>query len=119
MTKRGTGSHCFDNDMLRSIYDEYEDCAYCGMAGADCFDHVEPRAGKYTDSIVNAAPVHNQKCNIDKHGAMHSPMMKEALIKRNLLRLFREQYTFIEVDTKYLEEYEPAHKALMELLDGV
>jgi len=105
MSKRGSGSNCFNNEILQSIYNDYEKCVWCGLNGADCFDHVISRKNKYTDSILNAAPTHNQKCNIAKHGEMHTRENQEMMIKTNAIRLNKEKYRLIQVDLDFISEY--------------
>jgi len=112
---RGKGSNCFNNNLLMTVYNDYEDCGYCHNNGADCFDHVEPRSGKYTNSILNACPVHNQKCNIAKHGEMHTFDNKVKLILFNMKRLQKEKYSLLEVDKDFILEYKTAQEALNRL----
>lgn len=109
--KRGGGSNPFDDTQLRSIYDDYEFCCFCGGAYADCFDHVISRANKYTDSIVNASPMHNHKCNIGKHGEMHTFDNQVKLLKTNLRRLKTELYKLTDYDMKFIAEYKQAQIA--------
>jgi hypothetical protein len=109
---RGSGQNCFSNTQLREYYEEYETCRYCGESGADCFDHVEPRANKYTNSIFNASPVHNQKCNIAKHGEMHSHENKVKLIYKNMKHLQNRNYIPNDTDTLFINEYKTAQEAL-------
>lgn len=109
--KRGSGSNCFNNNTLASIYDDYENCAWCGGNMADCFDHVISRKNKYTDSIVNASPVHNHKCNIAKHGEMHTFDNQVKLLTINLNRLKRERYKLTEYDWQFINEYKQAQEA--------
>jgi len=115
MRKRGSGSNCFDEDLLVMIYDDYEHCVHCGAAGADCFDHVEPRSGVFTNSILNASPTHNQKCNISQHGEMHQFNNKIRMIKTNMERVFREGYKLQQVDRDFIKTYKSAQIALDQL----
>lgn len=119
VAKRGIGSNCFDNDLLNSIYNDYENCVWCQINGqissmADVFDHVISRKNKYTDSIINASPTHNHKCNIGQHGQMHTRENQERMIKHNLKRLNREGYKLNENDLLFLQEYD-----LLELAKSV
>lgn len=112
MTKRGSGSNSFDDNELRKYYNDYENCVWCGYKGADCFDHVISRKNKYTNSILNASPTHNQSCNISRHGEMHTFDNQVKMILKNMQRLQREKYTITELDTQFINEYPQAQKAL-------
>lgn len=110
--KRGTGSHCFDNDTLRSLWEEQENCAFCHVNGADSFDHIEGRAAAHTDSVLNAVPVHNQKCNIALHGEMHTHENKVRLFIHVFIRLFQRKYDFQKNDYDFVKTSNAAQEAL-------
>lgn len=110
MAKRGIGDNCFDNDELIKYYDDYEDCVWCIIerrktTGADCFDHVISRKNKYTNSILNASPVHNQTCNIGEHGRMHTRENQEKMIYINAQRLHKQGYKLNENDLNFIKEH--------------
>lgn len=102
----------FDKDKLARYYDEQEICVHCGEYSADCFDHVIPRANKYANSLLNASPTHNHKCNIAKHGKMHTFDNQVKMLFKNMLRLRREGYKITELDNDFILEYAQAQEAL-------
>ena len=69
------GLPCWKGDLpvrlLGEVLAEYGDvCHLCGREGADCADHVIPRAHGGTDTLTNLRPAHNRPCNA-RRGAMH------------------------------------------------
>lgn len=117
--KRGSGTNRFDNDILMSLWDEYENCGYCGMNMADCLDHIEGRGGEYNSSPVNAIPAHNQACNIARHGEIHTHESKVRAFKYVLRRMFLRSYEFTQEDIAFLESHNAAREALFELAKKV
>ncbi len=115
MTLRGTGTSRFKTEALMQVWNEYEHCAHCGEVGADAFDHLEGRSGGYNNSIVNAVPVHNQKCNIAQHGAMHTHENKVKLFKYVLKRLAQRNYEFTNEDRAFMDSSATCREALLEL----
>ena len=120
-------SNRFDNAILSRYYDDYEVCVYCHKAGADCYDHVEPRSEPHTNSHFNASPTHNQTCNIAKHGEMHTTESKRRMIHTNIHRLLSTHngthmfpYEVTEADQLFCEAYpDTAGEALQEVLREV
>lgn len=108
-------SNSFNYDELARYYDEHEVCVLCGEYGADCFDHVILRANKYSNSLLNASPTHNHKCNIARHGEMHTFENQVKMLLKNMLRLRREGYKITELDNNFILEYAQAQEALKQL----
>jgi hypothetical protein len=102
-------SNSFNRDELARWFDEYENCVWCGESGADCFDHVILRANKYSNSILNASPSHNHKCNINQHGKMHTRPNQEKMIKHNAKRLNAQRYKLTELDLNFIKEHNLIH----------
>lgn len=116
MTKRGKGSHGFNNELLQRYYDEHEQCLLCKRAGADSFHHAIPRSRRFTDSILNATPLHNQSCNIMRHGEIHRPETTLAFLRANISRLHRAGYKLQPVDVDFIKEHPLAMQAAKEIL---
>lgn len=107
-------SNNFDRDVLARYYDDHENCLLCKRNGADCFHHAIPRARPFSNSVFNATPLHNQTCNIARHGEIHQPEQTLAFIETNVRRLLRLGYRPNDNDLRFLETYAPRLLTLLE-----
>ena len=107
-------SNSFDREELANYYDEYEICRYCKKNGADAFHHIFSRSGRFTNSILNAIPLHNYTCHINIHGKLMTREQQEKFITQNLEYLHRKGYKLKKLDWDFIMEYN-----LLELIKKV
>jgi len=82
------------NIMLPNI------CWSCGEPGADCIHHIN---GRVSDSILNAAPLHNFKCHIGK--PLMNKETKSKFISKTLRFMQENNIELSKKDILYLKKY--------------
>lgn len=98
-------SNAFKRDELARWYNDVEICLYCNKYGADAFHHCLSRSRKFSNSILNASPLHNHSCHLPNHGEHMQRENQEKFIRKNITRLLSEGYKLKELDIQFLTEH--------------
>ena len=92
---------------LKHWFDVYE-CWWCKRNGADCLHHIVGRGGKNStceSSILNAAPMCNNRCHLPNHALMRTDEQIKKLLAHTYSFLTNSGYVLKEIDVKFLEKY--------------
>lgn len=111
MSKRGTGSNPFENETLRTYYDEIQQCfgIYrdehgtihdCGRFNATDFHHNSGRTGPHDSSILNAVPL-CRRCHAD-HGFISLQDQQIRMFDKVMRHLDSHGYKLNDVDLQYI-----------------
>lgn len=110
MTRKQSSSNTnnFDYDELNLWFEDVWKCHYCRENGWDCFHHIVGRGIKGDDaesSILNAAPLCNQKCHLPNHGFIRKDVMVKKFLTRTYDLLIEKGYQFTEKDQRFIGKY--------------
>ncbi len=89
----------FDRDKIRKWFCFNEKCFYCDKYGWDAVHHIQKRN---SNSLLNACPIHNEKCHL-YNGKLHHKSVEKKLLKKTLLYLLKQNYKFDENDKRFIE----------------
>jgi hypothetical protein len=102
----------FNRDHLKAYFLYNYECWICGQNQQDAFHHITGRKYDCSTSILNAAPVHNQQCHLDKSGWLHKSDVELMLLKKTLNYLLRQGYIFNKKDKEFMEKYSKYYRKL-------
>ena len=126
MTKRGTGTNCFNNQLLRRYYDDYQPCfgryidtdgneRDCGRYDSTDFHHNVPRNNRYADSPLNAVPI-CRRCH-SNHSFVTRTDNQQIAFEKVVLHLVERGYKFTELDYQFvLHNEDKFHPILLDIL---
>lgn len=92
----------------RLIFQEAYRCWFCGSNRADSLHHIVGRGNGDSiveRSILNAAPLCNQKCHLPNHGKLRTDEWVSKLLKMTYEFLQSIGYELQEVDHQFMEKY--------------
>lgn len=111
MTKKQSSksnTNNFDYEELQRWFQDCHKCHFCPQNGWDCFHHIVGRGIKGDDtesSILNAAPLCNQKCHLPFHGLIRKRHYTRKFLLKTYDWLMYSGYTFKPVDMRFIEKY--------------
>lgn len=88
-------------------------CWMCGMNTADCLHHIVGRGNgnsKVERSILNAAPLCNQKCHLAHHSLLRTNSFTAKLLKQTYKYLENYGYVLNKIDLEFIEKYKRFYK---------
>lgn len=100
------------------IFQEAWCCWLCGMNTSDCLHHIVGRGekgSKVESSILNAAPLCNQKCHLANHGKLRTDKYVVELLKKTFDYLHSKGYTLNENDINFIRKYWKYYKQFVNL----
>ena len=109
MKNRGLRNR-FNQEKLRAVWAFEYSCLWCGESGFDCFHHImspsSPRYldGKFNSSILNACPIHNQKCHL-YNPELHKIDSERKMLQGVLKHLVLSGFKFKDKDAEFYEKY--------------
>lgn len=92
----------------RLIFQDAWTCWYCGENTLDCLHHIVGRGNNGSvveSSILNAAPLCNQKCHLPHHGELRTDEMVGKLLKQTKKYLVNYGYKFTRNDFAFMLKY--------------
>jgi hypothetical protein len=92
----------------RLIFSEAYRCWFCSSNRCDCLHHIVGRGNgdsKVESSILNAAPLCNQKCHLPNHGLLRTEEWISKLLKQTLEFLESVGYELEERDIQFMDKY--------------
>lgn len=95
-------------EVIHEIFQQAWECWFCGMNTADSLHHVVGRGqgdSWVEGSILNAAPLCNQKCHLPNHGKLRTKEWIAKLLNTTYLYLVSIRYEFEEIDYEFIEKY--------------
>ena len=90
------------------IFQDAWRCFYCDMNTADSLHHIVGRGNGDSiveSSILNSAPLCNQKCHLPNHGKLRTDEWVAKLLNTTYLYLVSIRYEFEEIDHQFMEKY--------------
>jgi len=98
------------NDFNRLLLEDYflynYECWVCGRNKQDAFHHITGRRYPECKSILNAAPVHNDKCHLQKSGWLHKREVEQDLLMKTFLYLNKQDYVLLSIDRQFIKRYQ-------------
>lgn len=95
----------------RELWWDWNECYVCGENRWDALHHIIAQSskrwkkGKFNSSILNSAPIHNEKCHL-YNSDLHKKENEKEFLQRTYNYLVEEQgYTLKEKDKKFLNKY--------------
>lgn len=88
-------------------------CWLCGMNTSDCLHHIVGRGNKSSiveSSVLNAAPLCNQKCHLKHHSLLRTDEWVRKLLKQTKKYLDNYDYTYTRNDHAFLLKYAKYYK---------
>lgn len=92
-----------------AIFVEAWRCWYCEMNTADCLHHIMGRGGPGStceSSMLNAAPMCNQKCHLKNHGKISTDEYRKIFIQKTFDFLNSQEHKITETDLEFIKKYE-------------
>jgi len=99
----------FNRQKLFDYFIYNYECWICGQNGQDAFHHI---IGRDSNSILNAAPVHNDKCHLQKSGWLHKPEVEKQLLQKTFIYLKKQDYQLIQKDLEFIAKYAHYYKGI-------
>lgn len=97
----------FDKNS-RTLFDDAWTCWYCGMNTCDSLHHIVGRGeigSTVESSILNAAPMCNQKCHLIHHGKLMTSGWQIKLLHKTYSYLEKIGYNIDDNDRAFIEKY--------------
>lgn len=91
----------FDKEKLKTWFTDNHTCFWCGESGFDAFHHI---LGRKSNSILNASPLHNEKCHI-YNGKLNTQEARSILLCKTVFYLSFMGYSFSKEDTEFFNKY--------------
>lgn len=108
----------FDSaELARWFSDNYE-CWSCGKNTWNAFHHIDIN-GDYSNSILNAAPLCNFTCHINKHSSLRAAEVKKTFFKKTLQFLLEHNYQLKEIDKKFIESHYNIYKDILKETNAI
>ncbi len=88
-------------------------CWMCGENTADCLHHIVGRGNNGSlveSSVLNAAPLCNQKCHLSNHGMLRTDEYVSLLLKQTYKYLIKYGYKLTRNDHAFLLKYSKYYK---------
>ena len=95
------------------MFEEAWCCWWCGMNTSDCLHHIVGRGNKGSiveSSVLNAAPLCNQKCHLANHSLLRTDEWVSKLLKQTKKYLESINYRFTRNDHAFLLKYAKYYK---------
>lgn len=90
----------FDIEKLKEIFlFSRQECWLCGQNHADCFHHI---LGRKSNSLLNSAPLGNEKCHLYNPKLSDRKVIQYLLVK-TLWHLVDNKYEFTEKDKEFMQ----------------
>lgn len=104
----------FPEESRHLLHDSWR-CWYCDENTIDCLHHIVGRGSKGStveSSILNAAPLCNQKCHLKHHSLLKTDKMVVELLKKTVQYLISTGYSLTENDINFINKYEKYYKKI-------
>jgi hypothetical protein len=85
------------SEETRGLFIDCYKCWICGKNTADALHHI---LGRVSDSPLNAAPVCNFTCHINR--PMHTEQTRQDLIKKTFFYLIKKGYALTKKDKEFI-----------------
>jgi hypothetical protein len=105
MKKKQTKNNSnFNREEVNRWFGDNLFCWWCNKNGWNAGHHICGRHGKYKNSLLNYAPVHNQECHLDIHPKLRKTDSVKKLLQKTVSYLLDSGYEFNENDKMFLYE---------------
>jgi len=117
------------SDSVKALFrDNCFSCWECGQNGWDCGHHI---LGRISSSPYNFAPLHNDKCHLNRNGCIgagdiHTFYSRSLYLKKTRMFLSKvgyrpniEDLKFLEANAEYYREPVDDYSVLDDMLKGL
>lgn len=97
------------SDATRSLFMFKYDCDWCLMNGWDCLHHI---MGRVSDSPLNAATLHNNKCHLS-NGELHTFDSEVELLSKTYWFLITNGYILTNTDRRFIKDHKEHYSEIL------
>ena len=104
----------FDSDEVRRWFTYCYECWWCGKNHWNCGHHIDGRRKKFSNSLLNFAPLNNEECHLPNHGKLKNDENITMLLRKTFEWLMGQGYELTELDKNFIESRKEYYADIIE-----
>jgi hypothetical protein len=100
----------FDQVELQRWFGYCYQCWICGLNSWNTFHHI---CGDHSNSLLNAAPLHNWTCHIDIHPKLKKTENIQMLLEKTLSFLLSNGYVLNDNDKQFIKDHKQIYQDIL------